>query len=79
MNEVFLIGKVKNIDFAFMYESKNISICIVELELKNGSNIKANSFDEIADAMIQKYKIGDFVFCYGRLNSNGVIEVKECF
>ena len=77
MNEVFVMGKIKNIDFEFMYESKNISICVIELELRNGSNIKVNSYDEIADAMIQNYKIGDFMFCHGRLNSNGVIDVEE--
>ena len=79
MNEVFVMGKIKNIDFEFMYESKNISICVIELELRNGSNIKVNSYDEIADAIIQKYKVGDTVFCYGRLNSSGAIEVEEIF
>lgn len=45
MNEVFLIGKIKEIEFKFMYESKKISICEIEM-IVNNILVFAYGYDE---------------------------------
>lgn len=77
MNEVFILGKIEDIKFEFMYDSKYISIGIISLKLQNQSIIEAYGYNEIADELIQNFHKGDIVFVYGNLKSDGGIEIRQ--
>lgn len=77
MNEVFIIAKVKDINFEFMYDSKYISICIVKLQLQNKTKIKAYGYNEIADTMIQELKKEDIIFINGKLRKTDIVEISK--
>lgn len=76
MNEVLLIGKIEEIEFEFMYESKKISICNAKMKVNN-MLVFAYGYDEVADMMYQNIKENDIELIYGRLDSEGKIEVFE--
>ena len=79
MNEVFIIGKVINIRFEFIYESKNISICFIEVLIEKENIINIYGYDEFADYMIQELNKNDNIFINGKLRSNGKIEVNYIY
>ena len=50
MNLVYIQGKVvSKIDFKFIINSKNISIAIFKVELRNKSVVVVKAYNEIAD------------------------------
>ena len=79
MNEVFIIGKVINIKFEFIYGSKNISICFIEEIIEKENIINMYGYDEFADYMIQELNKNDNIFINGKLRSNGKIEVNYIY
>lgn len=78
MNEVFILAKIKDINFEFMYDSKYISICIVKLQLQNNTMLKAYAYNELADTMIQELKKGELIFINGKLRKADEIEIRYC-
>ena len=65
MNLCFFIGKVcSNINFEFILNSKDISVCIFDIELSNGSIIKVKGYNEIAD------------YCYINLKENIIVSIE---
>ena len=76
MNEVFIIGKIEELEFKFMYNSKYISICTIKIRLENKCIIEAYGYNEIADKILQELKIGNVIFINGELR-NGKVEIKR--
>ena len=79
MNEVFIIGKVINIKFEFIYGSKNISICFIEALIEKENIINMYGYDEFADYMIQELNKNDNIFINGKLRNNGKIEINYIY
>ena len=58
MNICFLLGKVvDDVEFKFIYNSKNVSISIFKLMLSNKSIVECEAYDEIADYIYRNIKI----------------------
>lgn len=78
MNEVFLMGKIKTeVKFEFLINSKNISIAIFKVKLKNKSEILIKGYNEIADFCYRNLEKNKYVFINGNLNSNMEIIIKK--
>ena len=70
MNLVYIQGKViSEIDFKFIINSKNISIAIFKVELKNESIITVRAYNEKADYCYRKLDEDIEVIIEGRLNT----------
>ena len=75
MNEVFIIGKVLNIRFEFIYGSKNISICFIEVLIEKENIVNMYGYNELADYMIQELNKDDLIFINGKIRDNGKIYI----
>ena len=63
MNICFLLGKVvDDIEFKFIYNSKNVSISMFKLMLSNKSIVECEAYDEIADYIYRNIKRDDLIF-----------------
>lgn len=70
MNLVYIQGKVvSEIDFKFIINSKNISIAIFKVELRNKSVVVVKAYNEMADYCYRKLNEGRGVIIEGRLNT----------
>ena len=70
MNLVYIQGKVvSKIDFKFIINSKNISIAIFKVELRNKSVVKVKAYNEMADYCYRKLSECREVIIEGRLNT----------
>ena len=70
MNLCFIIGKIINeIDFKFIIGSKNYSIAIFKVRLRNNSIITVKAFNEVADKCYQQLMKNDTIAIQGNLNS----------
>ena len=70
MNLVYIQGKViSEIDFKFIINSKNISIAIFKVELRNKSVVVVKAYNEVADYCYRKLNEGREVIIEGRLNT----------
>ena len=83
MNLVYIQGKVvSKIDFKFIINSKNISIAIFKIEIKNKS-VVVKAYNEIADYCYRKLSEGRDVIIEGKLNTKleiiviNIIEYKK--
>lgn len=78
MNEGFFIGQVIYVDkFKFIYSQKLIhkSVISIMLRLQDGEIVNFKGFDDIADKILRNdFK---FVYIYGRLRTNGYIQIEE--
>lgn len=73
MNLCFLLGKViSDIEFKFIYNSKNVSITIFYIMLKNKSIIKCKAYNEIADEIYRNIKKDNYIFIEGYLKNQYV-------
>lgn len=84
MNLVYIQGKVvSKIDFKFIINSKNISIAIFKIEIKNKSVVVVKAYNEIADYCYRKLSEGRDVIIEGKLNTKleiiviNIIEYKK--
>ena len=63
MNICFLLGKVvDDVEFKFIYNSKNVSISIFKLMLSNKSIVECEAYDEIADYIYINIKRDELIF-----------------
>ena len=70
MNLIYIQGKViSEIDFKFIINSKNISIAIFKVELRNKSVVVVKAYNEVADYCYRKLNEGREVIIEGRLNT----------
>lgn len=74
MNEVFLIGRViREIEYKFMLEKGKNAKAVAYLELLDKTEVKTIAYNENADYALQNIKKNDFVFVYGKMESDTVI------
>ena len=70
MNLIYIQGKViSEIDFKFIINSKNISIAIFKVELRNKSVVVVKAYNEMADYCYRKINEGREIIIEGRLNT----------
>ena len=77
MNEVFIIGKVINIQFEFIYSSKNISICFIEVIIGKENIVNMYGYNELADYMMQELNKDDIIFINGKIRDDGKIFIRN--
>ena len=71
MNVCFLIGKViSEIEFSFIFNSKNISIASFYLQLENKNILKIKTYNELADKCYNLLLKNDIVAIEGIIDSN---------
>ena len=71
MNICFISGKIiSDINFKFIINSKNISICYFNVQLSNKSIIKCLAYNEMADFCYCNLRKSDNLYIQGFLNSN---------
>lgn len=70
MNICFFIGKIiSKVNFDFILNSKDISVCIFTIQLLNGSIIKVRGYNEIADYCYSTLKQGMNIQLQGYINN----------
>lgn len=70
MNEVFVIGKIiSKIEYKFMIHKKYNAIAKFRVMLENNSIVKVKAYNDMADKVLRKYKIDDYIFINGKINS----------
>lgn len=75
MNFCIVYGVIlTDVDFKFILNKKNKSIAYFDFMLSNRSIIKVKAFDEKADYIYKKLKIGDYMIIKGRLSNDGCLE-----
>lgn len=73
MNICFLLGTVvDDVEFKFIYNSKNISISIFKLMLSNKSIVECEAYDEIADYIYRNIKRDDLIFIEGTIRNKNI-------
>lgn len=73
MNICFLLGKVvDDIEFKFIYNSKNVSISMFKLMLSNKSIVECEAYDEIADYIYRNIKRDDLIFIEGSIRNKNI-------
>ena len=78
MNLCFLTGKIiSKIEFKFILNSKDISIAIFEIELKNKSIVKIKAYNELADYCYRELIKSDYISIVGKICTKGEIEMFE--
>ena len=72
------IGRIiGNINFEFIYKSKNIAIATFKIKLLDNNEIKVKAYNELADYCYSKLEINDIIFINGKIETIGVIYVKQ--
>jgi len=78
MNICFFIGKIINeIKFDFILNSKYISIAAFYIKLLNGSVVKVQGYNEIADYCYSILKEDMNIQLQGYINNKGVIILED--
>ena len=78
MNECFFIGKIiSNINFEFIYKSKNIAITNFRMKLLDNNEIDVKAYNELADYCYSKLEINDIIFINGKIETRGIINIKK--
>ena len=78
MNLCFLMGKIcSSVRFEFILNSKNISIAIFNIELKNKSIVTLKAYNEMADFCYSKLEKDDIIGIKGYLNGKNEIVIEE--
>lgn len=86
LNIVFLSGQVVNdIDLKFIYNRgkktlgrSNISVSVIELELKNRQVIILHAYDDIADFVYRRVKKEDIILIKGSIRDR-FVKIEELF
>ena len=78
MNEIFIIGKVKNkLEYKFIINSKKY-FSKVEFEIeRNRQKFKVKGYNNIADFCYRYLKKNDKVFINGKIENNMIINIKN--
>ena len=75
MNLCVLLGKiVSDIEFKFIFKNQNKSIAYFDIELLNKSVIRIKSYNELADHIYRKLKVGQIVIVEGLIRDDGSVE-----
>ena len=78
MNLCILLGEiVSKIEFKFIIKSRNKSIAYFDLQLLNGSIVKIKSYNEMADFVYRKLKVGQIVIVEGKLREDVTVECEK--
>ena len=77
MNEVFLIIRVKEINYKFSIQKNTNAICNIVAILKNNSVINLIAYNEMADKCLKLIKQKRFYYIEGMINSNMNIVIKD--
>lgn len=79
MNFCIVYGKIiSEIQFDFIYKSKQISISRFNIKLANNSIIQIKAYDDLADFAYSKLKKEDIILIKGKLGKN-YITAEEIF
>ncbi len=79
MNEVFLIIKVKEMNYKFSIQKNINAICNIVAILKNNSIINLIAYNEMADKCLKLMKQKKFYYIEGMINSNMDIVIKDFY
>ena len=78
MNICFIAGKIiSDIQFEFIINSKNISICTFEIQIDNKNTIIVKGYNEIADTCYRKFIKSDYVCIQGYINNKMEIIIED--
>ena len=78
MNLCILLGKiVSEIEFKFIIKGKNKSIAYFDMRLSNKSIIRIKSYNQVADYLYRKLKIGQSVMVEGKIRDDGTVECEH--
>ena len=73
MNICFILGKViSEVEFKFIYNSKDVSISIFKIMLKNKSTIKCMTYNDVADYIYRNVKIDDMLLIEGKIHNDSI-------
>ena len=74
MNLCVVYGKIiSEIQFDFIYKSKQISISRFNIKLSNNSIIQIKAYDDLADFAYSKLKREESIIIKGKLGKNCII------
>lgn len=76
MNEVFLIIKVKEMNYKFSIQKNINAICNIVAILENNSITNLIAYNEMADKCLKLMKQKKFYYIEGMINSNMDIVIK---
>lgn len=79
MNEVFLIIKVKEMNYKFSIQKNINAICNIVAILKNNSVINLIAYNEMADKCLKLMKQEKLYYIEGMINSNIEIIIKNFY
>lgn len=79
MNEVFLIIKVKEMNYKFSIQKNINAICNIVAILKNNSVINLIAYNEMADKCLKLMKQEKSYYIEGMINSNIEIIIKNFY
>ena len=79
MNEVFLIIKVKEMNYKFSIQKNINAICNIVAILKNNSVINLIAYNEMADKCLKLMKQEKAYYIEGMINSNIEIIIKNFY
>lgn len=75
MNLCILQGRIiSDIEFKFIIKGRNKSIAYFDMMLSNKSVIKVKAYNEKADFVYRKFKIGRIVIIKGKIRTDGSVE-----
>lgn len=78
MNLCILQGKIiSEIEFKFIINGKNKSIAYFDMLLCNKSIVRIKSYNDTADYIYKKLKIGQIVFVQGKIRYDGCVECER--
>ena len=75
MNLCVLQGEIASeIQFKFIIKGKNKSIAYFDLLLLNKSVVRVKAYNEMADNIYRKLKLGQFIIIEGKIREDGAVE-----
>lgn len=73
MNICFILGKViSKVEFKFIYNSKDVSISIFKIMLRNKSTIECMAYNDVADYIYRNVKIDDMLLIEGKIHNDSI-------
>lgn len=77
MNICFILGNViSEVEFKFIYNSKNISISSFKIMLKNDNIIECKAYNDVADYVYRDIKTNDILLIEGTIQKDGIEVLK---
>ena len=73
MNICFILGKViSEVEFKFIYNSKDVSISIFKIMLKNKSTIECMAYNDVADYIYRNVEVDDMLLIEGKIHNDSI-------